>query len=229
MTDSTVNRRLLEEGLNILMARNPDSFYFRDDFIETVERYLDEVEFWNDRVRLISGDRRDIIIRHFFDSLAAYPAIRSMGKRHMADVGSGNGFPALALLLLDGSLSCSLIERGGKKAAFLRNAISLLRLGGRAEVIEMDLKRLSKPYPLIISRAFMPIRKAYPLIRRTVGAHADIVFYAGTRSGIERELDALGKSCPENDIRPAVISLDVPFLPEERHLCIFASGGESSE
>ncbi len=213
---------LLEEGLEELSRRNPGVFPPAGVLMPGLELLLDEVQLWNRRVRLISGSRSDIIVRHLFDSLTALPVLRELEIHEMADVGSGNGFPALPLVLSDEGLHCTLIERGAKKAAFLRNAVSLLGLSGQVEVMEQDVKRVSRQYPLVVSRAFMPIHTAYPLLRRIVGASAVIVFFAGTKNGIEKELSLLRRGRPAPARPVEIVPLQVPFLEEERHLCIFS-------
>jgi len=215
------DRGLIEKGLRQLNERSPDLFFPESGFFDAVGTYLDELQLWNRRVRLISGDRNDIIVRHLFDSLAAYPVFRSMDIKVLADVGSGNGFPCLPLALIDGTLRCSMIERGAKKAAFLRNTVSLLGLADRTEVLETDVTLLDKRFPLVMSRAFMPIHKALPLLRKGAGKTAVIVFFAGTRERIDAELTLMREEKKYQTTEPEIIPLHVPFLHEERHLCIF--------
>lgn len=215
-------RALLEEGLEELNRRNPGAFPPGDALIPGLELLLDEVQLWNRRVRLISGSRSDIIVRHLFDSLAALPVLQALEMDETADVGSGNGFPALPLLLSDERLHCKLIERGAKKAAYLRNAVSLLGLKSRAEVLEQDVIRIDRRFSLVMSRAFMPIHTAYPLLRKTVGESAVIMFYAGTSRVIEKELSLLRQEQPALTQQVEIVPLQVPFLEEERNLCIFS-------
>lgn len=189
-------------------------------FFHSIELFLNELEMWNRRVRLISGSRRDIIIRHLLDSLAAYPLLRRLGVTEIADVGSGNGFPAIPFALLDSSLHIAMVERGGKKSAFLRNMVGLLQLRDRVEVLEKDVKLLDRKYPLVMSRAFMPMSRAVPLLRSTVGKNATLFFFAGTQNTIQAELDKLAIRMPELSA-PHITSLEVPYLDEQRHICIF--------
>lgn len=216
------DRMLLEQGLEELNRRNPGALPRFGALLPRLELLLDEVQLWNQRVRLISGSRRDIIVRHLFDSLAALPVLQALEIYDMADVGSGNGFPALPLVLSDERLHCMLIERGAKKAAYLRNAVSLLGLSGQTEVMEQDVSWVRRRFPLVMSRAFMPIHAAYPLLRKTVGESAVIVFFAGTNSVIEEELSLLRQEQPAPVQRVDIVPLQVPFLEEERHLCIFS-------
>lgn len=218
----STDRMLLEEGLDELNRRHPGAFPPSGTLIPRLELLLDEVQLWNRRVRLITGSRKDIIVRHIFDSLAALPVLQALEIYEMGDAGSGNGFPALPLVLSDERLHCTLIERGAKKAAYLRNAVSLLGLSGQAEVMEQDVSRVSRRFALVMSRAFMPIHTAYPLLRKTVGETASIVFFAGRKTVIEEELSLLMQGRPAPAQQVEIVPLQVPFLEEERHLCIFS-------
>ena len=53
-----------------------------------------------------------------------------------ADLGSGGGVPALALALRFSEMKWVLIEAAARRAAFLREAVERLGLGGRAVVVE---------------------------------------------------------------------------------------------
>lgn len=85
---------------------------------------------WGDRVNLTSiREPEEIIERHFGESLFAAYRLPILGGR-LADVGSGAGFPGLALKLAVSGLDVHLIEPVKKKAAFLSEAIRTLGLGG---------------------------------------------------------------------------------------------------
>lgn len=246
--------------------------------ITLMEKFLDELEMWNRRVRLVSGDRRDIVVRHLLDSLAVYPVINEVirdlaeetsGSRsivrptdpvrptgsvgtvgpatpgedvgsagpvssgeapgeavEIADIGSGNGFPAIPLALLDGSLRFQLVERSGKKAAFLRNAVGVLGLGGRVEILDRDVREVDRQFLFVLSRAFMPVSTAVPLMRATVGREAVLLFYAGRRSTVDEELHKLEEHSGET-VEAKVLPVEVPFLSEERHVCLVYPGRRS--
>ncbi|HDQ15311.1 MAG TPA: 16S rRNA (guanine(527)-N(7))-methyltransferase RsmG, partial [Sediminispirochaeta sp.] len=186
-------------------------------FVSSARLFLDELERWNRRISLISGDRRDIILRHLLDSLSVYPHLRSLGAHRIADVGSGNGFPALALALLDRKLRIDLVERSSRKAAYLRDMVGRLGLGGELRVLEEDLQQVSLRYPLVISRALMPLHRAVPLMRRLLEPGGTIYIFAGRKEKLEWELQNL--NLPRKEEQVEILSLAVPFLDEERNLC----------
>lgn len=75
-------------------------------------------------------DPFDIARKHFLDSFTAL-AVRSWtGSERVIDVGSGAGFPGLALRLACPGLRLTLVESQGKKARFLVEVTAALGLPG---------------------------------------------------------------------------------------------------
>lgn len=82
-----------------------------------------------------------IASKHFLDSFTALAARRWTGRERVADVGSGAGFPGLALRIVMPGLRVASIESVGKKARFISEVLQTLALDGvevrneRAEVL----------------------------------------------------------------------------------------------
>src|SRR5687768_3708569 len=84
-----------------------------------LSRYLDLLLFWNRKVNLTAvREPREIVDRHFVDSLAVLPHIPPTA-RTLVDIGSGGGFPGAVIALARPDLAVSLVESIHKKAAFL--------------------------------------------------------------------------------------------------------------
>ena len=80
--------------------------------------YYGELLDWNKKVSLISTrSERDIIIKHFIDSLTLLPYIKSETCR-VLDIGSGAGFPGIPLKIALKSLKVFLLESSRKKTSF---------------------------------------------------------------------------------------------------------------
>ncbi|MGA7785907.1 MAG: 16S rRNA (guanine(527)-N(7))-methyltransferase RsmG [Candidatus Acidiferrales bacterium] len=110
--------------------------------ISQIQRYIACLVFWNQRVSLTSvSDPGEILERHFAECLLGAPLIRSVEGR-LADVGTGPGFPGLALKIAHPKLQALLIERNTKKCAFLNEAIRSLDLS-LISVIRSDYASIS--------------------------------------------------------------------------------------
>jgi 16S rRNA (guanine527-N7)-methyltransferase len=90
----------------------------------------------NAAMNLVSARSADpglLVGTHLFDALlglALLPHPRGRPIR-LLDLGSGGGFPAIPLLLVRRDLDGTLVESSGKKAAYLREALSRLALTAR--------------------------------------------------------------------------------------------------
>lgn len=212
---SASERQLLQEGLEELEL--PASA----EQLDWYEEYVHELQVWGQRVRLISGSTRDIVVRHILDSLTPWRQLSryldSNNGGSLADIGSGNGFPGLALAGVFPKAYFYLIERSPKKAAFLRSTAGVLSLAERVQVEEVDVREFGQRVPLVISRAFMPMAKAYPLLQPLMPPEGGLmIFYAGRRLTIDNQFEQM----PSLKASTEIVPIKVPFLEEQRHLCI---------
>ena len=108
-----------------------------DAELAKISAYLDLLLYWNARVNLTAvRDPEEIVTRHFGESLfAAKHLLRGPirtnidGRRvHLADVGSGAGFPGVPMKIWAPAISLTLIESKQKKAVFLREVCRALWL-----------------------------------------------------------------------------------------------------
>ncbi len=91
------------------------------------ERYASELIERNTSVNLTAIILpADIAHKHFLDSWTAFGARRWSGTERVVDVGSGAGFPGLALRIVKPRLRVTLVESVGKKARFLEDTCGLL-------------------------------------------------------------------------------------------------------
>ncbi|HEV2616124.1 MAG TPA: 16S rRNA (guanine(527)-N(7))-methyltransferase RsmG [Candidatus Acidoferrales bacterium] len=96
--------------------------------------YMDLLSIWGEKVALTAINNEQEVVRfHFGESIFAL-SLQSFENGRLADVGSGAGFPGLAIKLLRPNLHVTLIEPNKKKCAFLNEVIRKLDLGD-AEVL----------------------------------------------------------------------------------------------
>ena len=105
--------------------------------IAKFEKYKDLLIYYNSQFNLTAiTDEREIVIKHFVDSLLICENIKC---GNVIDVGSGGGFPAIPLKIVNDELNYTLLEATGKKCEFLKTVIKELDLknavviNGRAE------------------------------------------------------------------------------------------------
>jgi 16S rRNA (guanine527-N7)-methyltransferase len=96
---------------------------------------------------------------HVADSLVALelPAVRA--ARRVADLGSGGGFPGLALAIARPAAHVALVESVGRKCAFLARAVSELSLDN-VEVVHARAEAWPEgigAHDLVVARALAPL------------------------------------------------------------------------
>jgi 16S rRNA (guanine527-N7)-methyltransferase len=130
-----------------ILARDAQRIGVRLDAatIALCERYADLLIERNTTTNLTAITAPlDIARKHFLDSLTALAVRKWTGRERLIDVGSGAGFPGLALRLAIPGLRTTLVESVGKKARFLEELTSTLRVDGvevcnaRAEELARD-------------------------------------------------------------------------------------------
>jgi len=120
--------------------------------------YERELLLWNRRINLVSEkSSREIVIRHFLDSLTAAPSIvRRDGL--LIDLGSGAGFPGIPLRIALPDLRVMLVESSRKKTSFLSHIVRTLALEDVTVVREriealIGEKALAGSFDTVLSRA----------------------------------------------------------------------------
>ncbi len=100
-----------------------------DSQAEQFVRYLAHLIEWNKTINLTAIiDPKEIIIKHFVDSLAALVATSFPQNGVVLDVGSGGGFPGIPLKIVRSDMRLVLVEPVQKKCSFLNSVIGLLKL-----------------------------------------------------------------------------------------------------
>ena len=123
--------------------------------LHSIQSYVALLVLWNERVSLTSiTDMHELLARHFGESFLGRDEI-SDGELRLADVGTGAGFPGLALKIVRPNLELHLIEQNAKKAAFLAEVVRLLALD-RVYIHRMAYEGLSPDVPkfdFVVARA----------------------------------------------------------------------------
>ncbi len=135
-----------------------------------VSTYLDLLLKWNAVTNLTSVRApEEIVTRHFGESFFAtrtlFPARDA--KATVSDVGSGAGFPGMALALLRPDLLVTLIEAHGKKATFLREVTRALSLKN-VSVLHMRAEGVAGLTELVLFRAVEHFAQILPVAANLV-------------------------------------------------------------
>lgn len=100
---------------------------------------------------------RDIVLKHFVDSLVCLKAGQWTEGARVLDLGTGAGFPALPLAIVRPDLHITALDATAKKVAFVAQTARELGLGvaglsGRAEEVGRDPQHRGR-YDVVVTRA----------------------------------------------------------------------------
>jgi 16S rRNA (guanine527-N7)-methyltransferase len=96
--------------------------------VALIQRYTDILLRWNEKLNLTAiRDPLEILYRHFCESMFAIPAV-PINSGRLADIGSGAGFPGIALKILRPEIELFLVESNIKKGTFLAEVLRELEM-----------------------------------------------------------------------------------------------------
>lgn len=127
---------------------------------DTYARLLVE---WNEKINLTAITEPDeIVIKHFTDSLTIFSYVDIPQGAKVIDVGTGAGFPGLAMLIARPDIELTLIDSTNKKLNVIRDILDNIGLSAnvihiRAEVAGQD-NAFRQQYDFATARAVANLR-----------------------------------------------------------------------
>ncbi len=210
---------LLESCANRGISVDPDS-------IERMKRFaalLLEANAVHNLTRIT--DPRDLVIKHFLDSLSVCHVLTEAeraGSRFI-DLGSGPGFPGIPLAIALPGLTGTSLEATGKKVAFQQSVIEALGLPlvavqGRAEVLGRD-PAFRERFDWAVARALAALPTLVEYALPFVRPGGAFIAMKGARAHDEIELagPAIRKLGGQLD---RVVDLELPDGEGDRHLIV---------
>ena len=173
---------LVRGGAQLGLAMDPAG-------VERLLVYLAELMKWSRRVNLIARDTPEaqVVETHFLDSLTLLPFLDGAGEVHLLDVGSGAGFPGLALACVRPEARCTLCEPRQKRVSFLRHVVRTLGLANVevvAERVEAHLADWPGRFTHITSRAVAEPAAFLPLVRPLVTPATRVLLMLARAEGL---------------------------------------------
>jgi len=154
-----------------------------DDSINNLLAYLELLLRWNRKINLTSiRTAEDCLTRHFGESFLLSKAIDLKGR--LLDIGSGAGFPGLALKLIAPQLSVVLLEPVAKKRAFLKEASRTCGM----TAVQVDSRRLEEfsgsreaaSFDIITARAVGGLESLLPMAETLMSPRGCLCLWVGS-------------------------------------------------
>lgn len=194
-----------------------------EEQINNFFNYKSILKEWNEKINLTAiEDDRDVIIKHFIDSLSIVPFIKEEGMR-LIDVGTGAGFPGIPVKIARESIEVTLLDSLEKRVKFLNEVIKANNLKGikalhaRAEEMGVSPEHREK-YDICTARAVsnLPVLIEYCLPFVKVGGCFIAMKGSNTEeiSNSKKALDIIGGKIEE------VREFKLPFTDSIRNIII---------
>ncbi|SNS54377.1 16S rRNA m(7)G-527 methyltransferase [Anaerovirgula multivorans] len=150
-------KKLLQEGSIELGAQ------IEEKQIHQLLKYKDILLEWNQKMNLTAiEEEKEVIIKHFLDSISCVKIEQLRNNGKLIDVGTGAGFPGIPLKVIFPQLKLTLLDSLNKRINFLKEVCLQLQLEevefihGRAEDYGQE-KRYRETYDYAVARAVAPL------------------------------------------------------------------------
>lgn len=175
------------------------------DSRERLAAYVALLHEYNQRLNLTAARDEAALWHHVCDSLAVFSACDRPPKR-LVDVGSGGGFPGLALACVWPQTEIVLIDATRKKVEALRAMVGALGLSyveavwGRAEQLACE-PRYRERYDLATARAVTNLATLVQLLTGFVHQGGAVLCFKSA-AGAEREAAEAAEAAAKLALRP---------------------------
>ena len=135
------------------------NIFLEEEQINQFYKYMNILIEWNKNINLTAiTDPKEVILKHFIDSIYVLKNIEISSNSSIIDIGTGAGFPGIPLKIVRKDLNVTLLDSLNKRIMFLDNVINNLGLKdistihGRAEEMGKN-KKYREMFDYAISRA----------------------------------------------------------------------------
>ena len=193
--------------------------------LELFALYHRELLLWNRRINLVSEQAsREIVIRHFVDSLTPLPWIERPDGL-LIDLGSGGGFPGIPLRIALPALRLTLVESSRKKTSFLAHVVRTLCLDHVTIIRERVESLIGEPacagaFDTLLSRAAFKLPELLRMASFFLKPGGLLIAQKGPDPQEEME-EAETISTTAGMIRAACRDICLPFTDISRKLIIY--------
>lgn len=194
------------KSINIMLSEEQKNMFYN---------YMRILIEWNKKINLTAiTDEKDIIIKHFIDSLTVLKYIDNKSI-NLIDIGTGAGFPGIPIKIVNNLNNITLLDSLNKRVVFLENVINELKLKqieaihSRAEEYIKSGKR--EIYDIAVSRAVANMSTLLEYLLPYIKINGICICMKGPN--IDDELKNAKKAL--NILGGEIINIDKFRLPDE--------------
>jgi len=152
-----------------------------------IRQYVELLLVWNERLNLTSIlDPQEIVTRHFGESMFLCTLLPVENCR-LADVGSGAGFPGLAIKIIHPSVPTTLIEANQRKYGFLSEVVRKIGISG-VDILRgrfEDLRMAQESKEILTARAIGGLARLLGWAKSIITPAGHVALWVGEQDSIK--------------------------------------------
>ena len=200
------------EKINVVLTENQ---------LKQLERYYELLIEWNEKINLTRiTEKKDVYLKHFYDSITLIKAIDLNQKLSVCDLGTGAGFPGIVLKIVFTNLNITLVDALNKRIEFLKLVIKDLNLQNITAIHDRGeefIKNNRNKFDLITCRAVAKLNVISEICIPGVKVNG---YFIPMKAQIEEEIKDKRFIEKLNSKLEDIVSFTLPFEESIRNLVI---------
>lgn len=162
------------------------NIYISKHQLMQLNKYYDLLIEKNEVINLTSIiEKKEIYLKHFYDSLSIVNIIDLNSYSTLCDIGSGAGFPGIVIKIIYPNLNVTLVDSLNKRVNFLNEVIEELHLNN-IKAVHSRIEEFKGSFDIVTSRAVAKLNilleYAIPLVKLNG-------YFIPLKANIEEELE----------------------------------------
>ena len=201
-----------------------------DGELNLLDNFYNLLIEWNQKINLTRiTEKKEVYLKHFYDSLTLIKAYNLNQNIKVCDVGSGAGFPGIVLKIFFEDIDITLVDALNKRINFLNLVIDKLNLK-KVHTIHSRAEDFAKnhieEFDLVTSRAVAKLNMLNELCIPIVKING---YFIPLKANIDEEIKESEKSLKIlNSNLENIISFKLPIEESIRNLVIIKKIGKTS-
>ena len=178
--------------------------------LSQLEKYYNLLVEWNEKINLTRIiEKKDVYLKHFYDSLTIVKTVNLETINNLCDVGTGAGFPGIVLKIMYPHINITLLDSLQKRINFLNIVINTLNLKD-IKTIHTRSEDYRGQYDIVVSRAVANIEKLLTIAMHLVKPGG---MFVAMKGNIDKEITPKIKTKIEK--KYIIEKIEKFFLPIE--------------
>ena len=157
-----------------------------EEQLKKLDKFYNLLIEWNEKINLTRiTDKKEVYLKHFYDSLTIAKAINLSTQETLCDVGTGAGFPGIVLKIAYPNLKITLIDSLQKRVNYLNTVIKELDLKNIVAIHSRG-EEYKEKFDVVTARAVANIEK---LVNYTMHLVNENGVFIAMKGNIDEELN----------------------------------------